>query len=135
MINSWNFDDHCYLVLVMRIKGSELCTKTDMSFSLENVSKNTHCLFCFHCVGWHLLTCWFPQGALWIETLQKRQKIQKIKKNWMSPNKDFFIDIESLLVIVFGMGIDFFHIFHIIADFWARSWVVSLKFCFFSKIT
>ena len=60
---SWNFDDHCYLVLVMRIKGSELCTKTDMSFSLENVSKNTHCLFCFHCVGWHLLTCWFPQGG------------------------------------------------------------------------
>ena len=61
---SWNFDDHCYLVLViMRIKGSNLCTKTDMSFSLENVSKNTRCLFCFHCVGWHLLTCWFPQGG------------------------------------------------------------------------
>ena len=44
-------------LLVMKIKGSELCTKTDMSFSLENVSKNTHCLFCFHCVDWHLLTC------------------------------------------------------------------------------
>ena len=69
--------------------------------------------------------------SLWIETLQKRQKI---KENWMSPNKDLFIDIESLLLIVFGMGIDFFHIFHILADFWARSWVVSLKFCFSQKL-
>ena len=39
----------------------------------------------------------------------------------MSPNKDFFIDIEKLLLIVFGMGIDFFHIFYILADFYATA--------------
>ena len=47
----------------------------------------------------------------------KTAKNPKYEKNLMSSNKDFFIDIESLLVIVFGMGIDFFHIFHILADF------------------
>ena len=44
---SWNFDDHCYFVLVIRIKGSNLCTKTDMSFSLENVSKTLTVCFVF----------------------------------------------------------------------------------------
>ena len=48
---------------------------------------------------------------------QNASKTAKNPKNLMSPNKDFFIDIESLLLIVFGMGIDFFHIFHILADF------------------
>ena len=39
------------------------------------------------------------------------------KKIECHQTKIFFIDIESLLLIVFGMGIDFFHIFHILADF------------------
>ena len=39
------------------------------------------------------------------------------KRNLMSPNKDFLVIIERLLLIVFGMGIDYFHIFHILADF------------------